>query len=495
MSQALNISHRFLSPTTAVIDTPDTPRASPLPITFGALGTVAFLVEFLLVAGSSVLVGLGSHWLLVGFQNDIGVTLGLGFLVAANYTAMVAAQGNYRAVNLRDFKKQAIDCSIVWLMIWFILLAVAFLIKITGQFSRGATITYFSTGLLVVLCWRAALTYTVRGALKTRGFAEQSVIVIAQEGQLSKSTVLRDLQKCGYRPARILEISSNEISKLGLSTRTREVIGEAVQTARTNQIHEIFLLIRWDHRRCVEQILSALAVLPASVHLLPDENITQFLGKGVSRIGTALTAELKRAPLSEMEQYLKRGMDIAVATTGLLILWPLLLLTAAFIKLESAGPVIFTQTRNGFNGRRFRIFKFRTMRVQEDGTIIRQATKNDDRITPLGRFLRRSSIDELPQLFNVLRGDMSVVGPRPHAAAHNTEYEKVIANYAFRYHVKPGITGWAQVNGCRGETKTVGLMARRVELDQWYINHWTVWLDLNIIFRTAFSRLAREGAY
>ena len=133
--------------------------------------------------------------------------------------------------------------------------------------------------------------------------------------------------------------------------------------------------------------------------------------------------------------------------------------------------------------------------MQEDGSTIRQATKNDDRITPLGRILRRSSIDELPQLFNVLLGDMSVVGPRPHAAAHNTEYEKLIANYAFRYHVKPGITGWAQVNGCRGETNTVGLMAHRVDLDLWYINHWTLWLDLTIIFRTAFSRLAWEGAY
>jgi Undecaprenyl-phosphate glucose phosphotransferase len=350
-------------------------------------------------------------------------------------------------------------------------------------------------GLMVVLSWRAALTYTVRGALRTRGFAEQPVIVIAQEGQLPKSTVLRELQKCGYRPARIVEISSHEISKFGLASTTRALINEAVLAARAEQIQEIFLLIRWDHRRCVEQVLSALAVLPASVHLLPDENVTQFLGNSVSRIGTALTAELKRAPLSEAEQYLKRGMDIAVATTALLILWPVLLLTAALIKLESAGPVIFTQTRNGFNGRRFRIFKFRSMRVQEDGSTIRQATKNDDRITPLGRILRRSSIDELPQLFNVLLGDMSVVGPRPHAAAHNTEYEKLIANYAFRYHVKPGITGWAQVNGCRGETNTVGLMAHRVDLDLWYINHWTLWLDLTIIFRTAFSRLAWEGAY
>ena len=140
------------------------------------------------------------------------------------------------------------------------------------------------------------------------------------------------------------------------------------------------------------------------------------------------------------------------------------------IKLDSKGPVLFTQTHNGFNGRSFRIFKFRTMSVFEDGPQIRQATRNDPRVTSVGRWLRRTSIDELPQLFNVLGGSMSLVGPRPHAVAHNTEYERIVANYAFRYHVKPGISGWAQVNGFRGETSTVKLMEKRVELDLWYVS-------------------------
>ena len=182
------------------------------------------------------------------------------------------------------------------------------------------------------------------------------------------------------------------------------------------------------------------------------------------------------------------------AISILLLLSPLMLLTALLIKLDSHGPVLFFQTRNGFNGRAFRIVKFRSMNVLEDGSAIRQVTRSDPRVTRLGRWLRRTNIDELPQLFNVLNGDMSLVGPRPHAVAHNNEYDKLIANYALRNHVKPGITGWAQVNGYRGETLTADLMSKRVELDRWYISTWSIWLDIAILFRTLIVGL-QPAAY
>jgi len=172
-----------------------------------------------------------------------------------------------------------------------------------------------------------------------------------------------------------------------------------------------------------------------------------------------------------------------------------MLLTAVLIKLDSGGPVFFRQKRDGFNGRTFEILKFRTMHVLEDGAAVRQATRNDPRITRLGRLLRRSSVDELPQLFNVIWGDMSLVGPRPHATSHNSEYEKLIANYAFRHHVKPGLTGWAQVNGYRGETRQIEQMKQRVEHDLWYINKWSPWLDLKIVLRTLAVALWQDGAY
>jgi undecaprenyl-phosphate galactose phosphotransferase/putative colanic acid biosynthesis UDP-glucose lipid carrier transferase len=212
-------------------------------------------------------------------------------------------------------------------------------------------------------------------------------------------------------------------------------------------------------------------------------------------IGEVWTAELKRAPLGKCERALKRAIDLFAASVGLVLLSPLLLMTAVLIKLESSGPVLFTQCRRGFNGRAFRIVKFRTMSVLEDGPVIRQATRNDPRFTRVGRWLRRTNIDELPQLINVLRGEMSLVGPRPHAVAHDDEYERRIATYAFRYHVKPGMTGWAQLNGFRGETRTLDAMSRRIECDLWYIKHWSVLLDLRILCGTLTSELWRSNGY
>jgi len=172
-----------------------------------------------------------------------------------------------------------------------------------------------------------------------------------------------------------------------------------------------------------------------------------------------------------------------------------MLAVAVLIELDSPGPVLFCQTRVGFNGQRFRIFKFRTMHTQDDGAVVRQATRDDDRVTRAGRWLRMTSVDELPQLFNVLLGEMSVVGPRPHAEAHDSQFDRAIANYALRHHVLPGITGWAQVNGFRGETPTMDLVMRRVEHDLWYINNWSFWLDTVIVFRTAVTLMNPRDVY
>jgi exopolysaccharide biosynthesis polyprenyl glycosylphosphotransferase len=201
-------------------------------------------------------------------------------------------------------------------------------------------------------------------------------------------------------------------------------------------------------------------------------------------IGPTPATVFEHAPLSKLEGALKRTVDLFGATVGLVLLSPFLLVIALLIKLESSGPILFTQWRSGFNGRKFRIFKFRSMTVLEDGPVIRQATSEDPRFTPFGRMLRRTSIDELPQLFNVLRGEMSLVGPRPHALAHDTEYARIIAGYTLRYRVKPGITGWAQVNGYRGETGALDLMSERVKRDLWYIKNWSIWLDIKIIVGT-----------
>jgi undecaprenyl-phosphate galactose phosphotransferase/putative colanic acid biosynthesis UDP-glucose lipid carrier transferase len=241
-------------------------------------------------------------------------------------------------------------------------------------------------------------------------------------------------------------------------------------------------------------MLVALSVLPIPIYLAPDADVIRYLNR-VHSIGPLWTAELKRAPLGKIEQLLKRAFDLFGASLALLLLSPLMLIAALLIRFDSPGPVLFSQWRSGFNGRLFRIFKFRTMTVLEDGPVIHQATRDDPRVTRVGRWLRRTNIDELPQLFNVMRGEMSLVGPRPHAVAHDSEYERKIADYAFRFQFKPGITGWAQSNGCRGETRTLDLMSRRIECDLWYINNWSVWLDLRIVFRTLITEIWRSHGY
>jgi exopolysaccharide biosynthesis polyprenyl glycosylphosphotransferase len=204
---------------------------------------------------------------------------------------------------------------------------------------------------------------------------------------------------------------------------------------------------------------------------------------------------LKGHPLNSSGRALKRAVDILFASFGLLALLPAFLLVALAIKIDSPGPVLFRQTRYGFNGKPFKILKFRSMSVLEDGPAIMQATTKDSRVTHVGSVIRRTSIDELPQLINVLLGEMSMVGPRPHAAAHDDYFLTRIENYAVRQRVKPGITGWAQVHGHRGETSTLNKMQKRVEYDIWYINNWSAWLDISILMRTLTEVARGNNAY
>ena len=250
-------------------------------------------------------------------------------------------------------------------------------------------------------------------------------------------------------------------------------------------------LSHWPELR---DLIAQLRILPLPVNVVPVGAISEVFRQPSREVGNAVRIEVQRGPLTPLEFTAKRALDIVMAGAGLVVLSPLLLLVAIAIKLDSPGPVFFRQRRCGFNGRTFQIMKFRTMRVQEDGETVRQAQRHDSRVTRLGRWLRRSSIDELPQLFNMLGGSMSLVGPRPHALIHDTEFDKVVSNYAFRHRVKPGITGWAQVHGCRGPTPTPRDIELRVEYDLWYVDNWSFGLDCSILIRTVVEVLRGRNA-
>ncbi len=453
------------------------------------------VADYIFIVSASALFSFIYHWFFTGDLNHEQAFFSIGIIVAANFTAIMAARRNYRLKNLTLFARQARDTIIIWFGVSGTLIVVAFTLKISDEFSRGAATLFFIGGMIILLSWRYLVATQISLALATGSFARKKIIVIAERDLNASSRSLTELRRYGYHPVKTCEISHEEITAIGINGSLRAKLDDVIQAARCERIEDIYLLIGWNHRRAIDGILSTLAVLPISVHLIPDESAARFLTHPISNIGSTWTTELQRAPMARGELLAKRFFDVTLATTGIIALLPLMAVTALLIKLDSRGPVLFLQKRNGFNGHAFNIFKFRTMHVLEDGPVVQQATRNDPRVTRLGRWLRKTSIDELPQLFNVILDDMSLVGPRPHATSHNSEYEKLIANYAFRHHVKPGLTGWAQVNGARGETSHIEQMERRVEYDLWYINNWSPWLDLRIVLQTVITALRQSSAY
>jgi Undecaprenyl-phosphate glucose phosphotransferase len=453
------------------------------------------VVDFCLIIITGLFWNFAYHWATSGEFANVTSTAGIGVVFAVNFIAIMVARHNYRIKRLTLLTRQVRDATIIWCGIAGMLVTVGFTMKISSEFSRGSAILFFFIGLMALLTWRVLVANFIFRSLATQSFASKNVIVIAEHDQAISSQPLIELRRYGYHPAKVCVVSKEEITALGVSGSLSTKLAEVIDFARNEGIEEIYLLIAWYHHRVIDGILNALAVIPVSVHLVPDESAARFLNNPISNVGSTWTAELRRAPLTRAERAAKRFFDLSLASLALIGLAPLMLITALLIKLDSSGPVIFRQKRNGFNGQAFDIFKFRTMHVLENGAEIQQATRNDPRITRLGRWLRQSSIDELPQLFNVLRGDMSLVGPRPHATSHNSKYEKLIGNYAFRHHVKPGLTGWAQVNGYRGETRKIDQMERRVEHDLWYINNWSPVLDLKIVLKTMVLLLGQPTAY
>ena len=461
---------------------------------FDLVEPAVIAADVVIVIATCLLAGFGYNWIFLHEVPAVQTYAAIGVLASVNFSAVLAARGDYRVASLLDFYRQAREVIITWSGVLLILISVAFLLRIAEEFSRGSTLVFFVLGLAGTIGWRRFLAQYLGHALTNSTFALRKVIVIGEQDRLAASGTKSEMRRCGYTPIRTFEIARDEVGAGPMCRSLQATIEEAIEAARGETIAEILLLIAWDRTFVIDSIAEMLRVLPIPVNLLPDDNIARYLGNPGVNVWATWAAEIQRAPLSRVEQFCKRSFDLVGAASVLLLLSPLMLITALLVKLDSPGPALFLQTRNGFNGRAFPIVKFRTMHVLENGPEIRQATRADPRVTRLGLWLRRANIDELPQLVNVLTGDMSLVGPRPHAVAHNSEFEKVVANYAFRHHVKPGITGWAQISGYRGETPTPNLMAKRVEHDLWYINNWNMWLDIRILFRTLIVGL-QSSAY
>jgi putative colanic acid biosynthesis UDP-glucose lipid carrier transferase len=271
--------------------------------------------------------------------------------------------------------------------------------------------------------------------------------------------------------------------------------GALVQYVREHGIKMIFISQPISAQPRVRKLIDELQDTTASVYFLPDVYIFDLMQARFDNVGGMPVIAIRESPFMGLNSTVKRASDIVLSLAILLLLTPLLVAIAAAVKLSSPGPVIFRQRRYGLYGEEIIVYKFRSMHVMENGGTVTQASRHDGRLTAIGGFLRRTSLDELPQFINVLQGRMSIVGPRPHAVAHNEQYRKLIKGYMLRHKVKPGITGWAQVNGMRGETATLDKMEARIQYDLDYLRNWSVWLDLWIVLKTVKVVLTRENAF
>jgi Undecaprenyl-phosphate glucose phosphotransferase len=412
------------------------------------------------------------------------------FFIAALILVVSVAFHQFDALHIRPrhvFLWSSLGST---LLAFALFLSTMYLLKLAEDYSRGALIFQIICVCLALLSVRAIAYTRLRSAVASGSIESRRVIIIGDVTQRAK--VADRLCNDGIRIVGSLAFPTDAGSQHLIKSNHADVsnISNECRLARPDDI-----IILADQRQfsLAKSLAYQLSDLPFGVHVVLTDAADLMASLQIAEVGSLTTMEVSRPPLSSADLAVKRAVDVVGSLSGLLLLSPLLLFVSIAIKLDSRGPIFFRQLRHGFNNEPIQVIKFRSMHVVEDGRMFTQATRNDSRVTRVGRLIRRTSIDEIPQLINVLHGDMSIVGPRPHATAHNELFKKRILRLVRRHNVKPGITGWAQINGCRGETDTLEKMQRRVEYDLYYIDNWSVLLDMKIIMMTLFAVLSKTN--
>ena len=451
------------------------------------LAAAAALAEFVVVVCTALVAESLYHVSAYGWNGLNPPNMQLCSLVALLFVLTNALRGDYRVADYLALRAHGWRLLTVWSASFLIALSFGFMTKSTGESSRAGIAVFYVAGYIAVYATRLALLHIARNATAAGGIASRRVFLVGFEENIETFTLR-------YKP---WTSGMNVVGAIGLRDNPETIeddLALAAATARMLRPDDVFILAPWSHAEAIDSCVTAFLRVPAQIHLGPERVLDRFVDARIDKIGSISSLSLGGHPLNLAEVIVKRLFDLVASFMALLLLSPLLLLIAALIRLDSKGPALFVQRRYGFNQESFRIFKFRSMTTMEDGRHIAQAKARDPRITRIGRFIRRYNLDELPQLLNVLRGDMSLVGPRPHALAHDQLFERKIALYARRHNVKPGITGWAQVNGLRGEIDSPEKIRRRVEHDLYYIDNWSLLFDVWIILLTVFSKKAYRNA-
>lgn len=413
---------------------------------------------------------------------------GISFLI-------MAESGNlYRSWRTSSFREQVLITSMSWLVTVALLFVVLYFSEVYPMFERSTLALWVTITPILLLSWRIAFR-TILASLRKMGFNTRTAIIIGKTPHgITLASEIQNHTENGV----LFDGFYDERSSDRLPSSEHPVNGtvtQALERAKRGEVDYVYIAMPMHAKERIASLLNHFSDTTANTYLIPDFFTYNLLHSRWDQIGRVQTLSVYDTPFAGISSWIKRLEDIVLSSLILLLISPVLIAISVGIKLTSKGPVIFKQPRYGLDGRKINVWKFRSMTTMDKGSVVKQATKNDPRITPFGGFLRRTSLDELPQFFNVLQGTMSIVGPRPHAVAHNEEYRQIVDRYMLRHKVKPGITGWAQVNGYRGETDTLDKMEKRVEFDLDYIHHWSVWMDIKIIFATVFKGFTGSNAY
>jgi Undecaprenyl-phosphate glucose phosphotransferase len=451
----------------------------------------------------TLIFGLGSllHLLMLHGRVPFGLTYaGAIGLIALITVALIQAAGGYRIGAFRAFFKTAIRLIAAWSMTFLMVAAGLVLAKVADHYSRLWLGAFFASGLAALLVGRFVLFQLIEAQTRAGRFDRRTAIVGGGKPAEDLIAALETQSESGIRIVGVFDDRNTDRSSDVVAGHPKlGNIDDLVAYARHARLDLIVFTIPITAEARILQMLAKLWVLPIDIRLSAHAAKLRLRPRSYSYLGSVPVLDVFDKPIADWDVVVKALFDRCVGLLMLLGLSPIMLAVALAVRLTSRGPVLFRQKRHGFNNELIEVYKFRSMYVDQcDAGAARMVTRGDPRVTPVGRFIRKTSLDELPQLFNVLKGDLSLVGPRPHALqakAANTLYDQVVDGYFARHKVKPGITGWAQVNGWRGETDTSEKLQRRVEHDLYYIENWSVLLDLQILLTTPFALFKTENVY
>ncbi|MCA9230105.1 MAG: undecaprenyl-phosphate glucose phosphotransferase [Planctomycetales bacterium] len=413
------------------------------------------------------------------------------------HTIAIEVSGLYRSWRGARMTTELWCVLINWIYTAPAVLGIGLLTRFNAEFSYNTKLAWLALTPAAMASSRVVLRMVLRN-LRKRGLNTRSFAICGMnELGLQLADNINASPELGLTFAGFFDDRPNPRGEqlVGKDYERTGTLNKLASMAREGDVDMVFIAFPMRAEKRIRDYLDRLSDSTASVYIVPDFFVFQMLHARWNQINGLPVVSVFETPISGIDGVLKRGFDLVVATLTLAALALPMAVIAALVKWSSPGPVFFRQKRYGLVGEEIRVWKFRSMRCHDEGDVVRQASKDDDRVTPIGRLLRRTSLDELPQLFNVLDGSMSLVGPRPHASAHNEQYRSLIDGYMLRHKVKPGITGLAQVNGWRGETETLEKMERRIEFDHRYIREWSLFMDFKILLQTIVVVLRQENAY